>query len=365
MGVFVRSSYLLKAFSCLALCVLAGCGGGSEPGNPSAAGIPEISHFAATPPSITLGASSALSWTVSGATSLTISPGVGSVTGQTSHQVTPTATGAITYTLSATNAEGTDTALVLLMVTAAPGGEITPTQHTKAVILSLVAIPENSQTTLAYDYAENIGDGRGITFGIIGFTTGTYDGNEWLHHYTQLNATNRLAKYIPALDAIDAGPHPGGLSADVTGLDNFISDFEASLNDAHFKQSQLDKMDELYWNPALARARNLGVQLNITLSELFDACVNHGEGGMADIVADTNAAMGGTPKTGIDEVLWLKKFLDLRYEVLSGDDTWQGAVDRIEMYRRILNTGNTSLTTPFTAICYGDTFTVTGEGILD
>jgi len=363
MGVFARSSHSLKAFSCLALCALVGCGGGSESGNPPTAGIPEISYFAATPPSITLGASSTLSWTVSGAESLTISPSVGSVTGQTTRQVTPIATGAHTYTLTATNAKGTDTALVLLMVTAAPGGDITPTQHTKAVILSMVAIPENSQTTLAYDYAENIGDGRGITFGIIGFTTGTYDGNEWLHHYTQLNAGNRLAKYIPALDAIDAGPHPGGLSADVTGLDNFISDFHASLNDTHFKQSQLDKMDELYWNPALAKARSLGIQMNITLSELFDACVNHGEGGMADIVADTNAAMGGSPKTGVDEIQWLTKFLDLRFEVLDSDATWQGATDRIGMYRRLLATGNTSLATPFTVTCYGDSFTVTGEGI--
>src|SRR5262245_39075205 len=89
---------------------------------------------------------------------------------------------------------------------------ISPSKHEKSVALSLVAIAENSQTMLVFDYAENIHDGRGITFGMIGFTTGTYDGNEWLHYYTRLNPDNRLAKYIPAMDAIDAGPHPDGLN---------------------------------------------------------------------------------------------------------------------------------------------------------
>lgn len=242
---------------------------------------------------------------------------------------------------------------------AAEGG-ITPSQHTKAVILSLVAIPENSQTTLAYDYAENIGDGRGITFGIVGFTTGTYDGNIWLHHYARLSPGNRLAKYIPVLDAVDAKPHPGGHCADVTGLDGFIADFRASLDDASFKKSQLDQMDELYWNPALARARHLGVRLNITLGELFDACVNHGEEGMAALADQTDKAVGGSPGTGVDEVRWLTRFLDLRLEVLASDPAWKDSVDRIGMYRRLLATGNSALATPFTVTCHGDSFTVTG-----
>lgn len=246
---------------------------------------------------------------------------------------------------------------------AAAEGGISPDLHTKAVILSLVAIPENSRTTLAYDYAENIIDDRGITFGIAGFTTGTYDGNIWLHHYTRLSPGNRLAKYIPVLDAIDAKPHPGGLCADVTGLDGFIADFRASLGDAEFKKSQLDKLDELYWNPTLARARHLGVRLNITLSELFDACVNHGEEGMAALADQTDKAMGGSPRMGVDEVRWLTRFLDLRLEVLGSEPAWKDSVDRIGMYRRLLATGNSALATPFTVTCHGDSFTVTGEGV--
>jgi chitosanase len=249
-------------------------------------------------------------------------------------------------------------------------GIVAPSLQTKAIIVSLVAITENSQTLPNYGYAENIKDGRGITFGIIGFTTGTYDGNDWLHHYTALSPNNRLAKYIPALDAIDKGPHKNGLSADVTGLTNFIADFKASVNDSNFKKSQMDKMDELYWSTALAQAQDLGVTMNITLAELFDACVNHGAGGdsvdkgLEQLIDETNAIMGGTPKSGINETLWLSAFLENRLAYLKADATWAEATDRIEMYKRILATGNTSLKAPFAAQCYGDKFTVTGENVL-
>jgi chitosanase len=54
---------------------------------------------------------------------------------------------------------------------------------------------ENSVTNPQWNYVENIGDGRGITFGTAGFTTGTYDGNILIHYYTTLNASNSLAKY--------------------------------------------------------------------------------------------------------------------------------------------------------------------------
>ena len=65
---------------------------------------------------------------------------------------------------------------------------------------------ENNQVTPYWNYAENIKDGRGVTFGFIGFTTGTYDGNILIKHYTTMNPNNVLAKYIPALNVIDNGP---------------------------------------------------------------------------------------------------------------------------------------------------------------
>lgn len=80
---------------------------------------PIISSFTASPASIASG-SSTLAWTVSGATSVSINQGVGTVTGTTTKVVTPTAT--TTYTLTATNSSGSVTASATVTVNA-----VTPT----------------------------------------------------------------------------------------------------------------------------------------------------------------------------------------------------------------------------------------------
>jgi len=74
---------------------------------------PAIASFTATPGSITSGQSSTLSWSVVGATALTISPGIGSVVGS-SVSVRPSVT--TTYTLTASNAVGSQTATATLTV---------------------------------------------------------------------------------------------------------------------------------------------------------------------------------------------------------------------------------------------------------
>ncbi|MGO8757576.1 MAG: putative Ig domain-containing protein [Terracidiphilus sp.] len=87
--------------------------------------LPSIGSFAANPTSIVLGGSSTLSWTTSGATSLSISPGnitPSSASGSTS--VSPETT--TTYVLTATNAAGQVTATAKVTVTST-GGALTIT----------------------------------------------------------------------------------------------------------------------------------------------------------------------------------------------------------------------------------------------
>lgn len=78
---------------------------------------PAIHSFTANPATIVAGAASTLSWQVTGATSLSITPGVGTVTGS-SVTVSPAAT--TQYTLHASNALGTTTAQATVTVNAAP-----------------------------------------------------------------------------------------------------------------------------------------------------------------------------------------------------------------------------------------------------
>jgi hypothetical protein len=91
-----------------------GSGGSNAGGNGSA---PTITSFTANPTSINAGASSTLSWTTSGATSISITPGTfTSASASSSTSVKPTAT--TTYTLTATNALGSTTATATVTITA-------------------------------------------------------------------------------------------------------------------------------------------------------------------------------------------------------------------------------------------------------
>jgi PKD repeat protein len=108
----------------------------------SAAGpvAPTIASFTANPGTVQPGGSTTLAWSVSGADSLSISPGIGAVTGN-SLSVAPAAT--TTYTLSATNTAGTVTKTVTVAVSSANGPSIdtftassTQVQPGEAVTLS-------------------------------------------------------------------------------------------------------------------------------------------------------------------------------------------------------------------------------------
>lgn len=79
--------------------------------------LPVVNYFTASPGSITAGGSSTLSWSVSGATSLSIAPG-GAVPASGTATVSPGST--TTYTLTATGAGGTTIRTVTVTVSAAP-----------------------------------------------------------------------------------------------------------------------------------------------------------------------------------------------------------------------------------------------------
>ena len=87
-------------------------------GAPPPPSLPVISSFTASPASINAGGNSTLSWNVTGATSVSISGGVGSVSATGTKVVSPAAT--ISYTLTATNAAGTVTKSATVTVAGAP-----------------------------------------------------------------------------------------------------------------------------------------------------------------------------------------------------------------------------------------------------
>ena len=240
--------------------------------------------------------------------------------------------------------------LVMLLATPSVASE-------KGAIIQMTTTLENSDTQLHFNYAENLGDGRGVTFGCIGFCTGTYDGNILVKHYTELNPNNNLAKYIPALNKIDAGPHNaagGDGNPSLEGLSGFIKDVQ-SCNDPLFKTAQIDKLDELYYNPAMEIVDSIGAKNALTKAFIYDMCVRHGVDGAESIIRKA----GTTPKQGADENTYLGKLISLRDAKLKQEGL--GDVNRDQGYKNVLNSGNVNLQTPFTFVAYGESFTIDGN----
>jgi peptidoglycan/xylan/chitin deacetylase (PgdA/CDA1 family) len=125
---------------------------------------PVINSFSANPTSINSGSSSQLSWSVTGASSTSISPTVGTVTG-TSVNVSPTQT--TTYVLTATNPGGSVTATTTVTV-----NQTTP-PPAKPVINSFSANPSTittgSSTQLSWSVtgasSTSIDNGVGVVTG--------------------------------------------------------------------------------------------------------------------------------------------------------------------------------------------------------
>jgi chitosanase len=225
----------------------------------------------------------------------------------------------------------------------------------KNVILSLTCVAENDTTDFVFNYAENIHDGRGITFGIIGFTSGTFDGTILLKRIQTKNSTHPLCSYIPVFEKID-NLHSSGHVDNLTGLDNFITDFNRYGKDSVVKQAQLELLDELYWNPAMKIASAYGLSLNITKGQIYDASVRHGEDGAEEIAKWTTTALGGSPATGINEIDWLKRYFVERKRYYNEEDGETGIIERVDiMYQGILNSGNYAMVPPFNVKCYDET----------
>ena len=181
---------------------------------------PVISSFQADPATIAVGASSTLEWKVSGATKVSIDPGIGSVALEGSRAVMPGET--IVYTLTAANASGTTaTATAQVIVTGAA-----PPPASLPVVTSFTASPPNISTgdsaTLSWNVSNatsvviNPGLGTFATSGstiVVPAATTTYiltaanaDGSTTASAQVTVSSVPSPPAGLPAINAFNASP---------------------------------------------------------------------------------------------------------------------------------------------------------------
>ncbi|WP_194915296.1 chitosanase [Catenulispora rubra] len=230
----------------------------------------------------------------------------------------------------------------------------------------LISVFENSTPDIQYAYAENIGDGRGVTAGRAGFTTNDGDALKVIQAYAARVPQNKLAHYIPELQRLaDAG------SSDTSGLPeaSYVADWKAAGTDPAFQQVQDDQVNQRYFAPAASAADQLGLTTALARAELYDASIQHGNGteydALPSLIARTTAKVGAPGKAGrATEQAWLNAFFDVRIDDLrhpanaATQNEWSQSVDRVECLRRIAASGNYQLSGPLKVTAFGTDYTL-------
>ena len=220
-------------------------------------------------------------------------------------------------------------------------------------VFALVSSAENSSTDYAeqYQYIEGIGDGRGYTAGIIGFTSGTGDLLDVVNRYTELKPGNELEKYISALQKVNGTDSHEGLG------DAFVADWKTAAQSEEMIQAQNDILNEQYMCPAIAYAKEDGLS-PLGQYIYYDALVVHGSGDSIDCfeaIRDAALAKAAAPSDGGSEYDYLTAFLDARIPVMQMEDA-HSDLSRIDTQRKFLGESNYNLDLPLEWNMYGDFF---------
>jgi chitosanase len=226
----------------------------------------------------------------------------------------------------------------------------------KDIAMQLVSSAENSSLDwkAQYAYLEDIGDGRGYTGGLIGFTTGTGDLLQVVKLYTASTPDNPLASFLPALEKVNGTDSHAGLGAP------FVAAWKASASAKTFREAQDHERDRIYFTPAVTAAKRDGLH---ALGQFiyYDAIVMHGPGSDPLSFGGIRTAAlrrAETPAQGGDETTYLDAFLDVRKRVMkteaAHDDT-----SRVDTEQRLfLRGGNLDLRPPLTWKTYGDSYRI-------
>ena len=232
----------------------------------------------------------------------------------------------------------------------------------KEVALRITSTAENSTTnwTTAYSYIEDIGDGRGLTAGIVGWCSGTGDMLVLVQYAAQQTPGNLLEKWIPKLQQIMAAAYSQRPSLSNSLLGSaFIADWKTAAAQAWFQAAQRAERDRLYWGPAAAQATTDGVG-NCGRAVMYDISVNHGQGSDPESfggICAAAAAQAKPPSQGGTEKAYLLALCDKRDAVLRSWGDYQSN-GRSPAFRNLVN-NNMSFTFPITWSMYGSNYSIT------
>ena len=227
-------------------------------------------------------------------------------------------------------------------------------QDMRTIFFCIVSSAENSSLDFKAQYAfiKDIGDGRGYTAGVIGFTSGTGDMLEVVKRYIALKPIdNPLAKYLPALERVNGTASHKGLGK------KFVNAWRLAARDEEMFLAQDSVLDAMYYKPALYYAEKDGLS---TLGAFiyYDALVVHGPGDDEDSfggIHQSAFASSRPPSQGGNETEWLAAFLAAR-TVIMKKEAAHSDLSRIIAQQKFISENNWQMILPMQWEMYGDGF---------
>ena len=228
---------------------------------------------------------------------------------------------------------------------------------------AVISTFENSTVELPYAAAQRLDDGRGITAGRAGFTSGTHDLLLVVQRYEQIAGTETpLSRYLPALRRIDAQVQDGADGTSTKGLGGFEEVWRStSTSDPRLNQAQDAVYDDLYFRPALDQAGRIGVTTGLGQLCLLDTGIQHGLGTGPD---DLPALITETGPPAGDDPAWLRRFLEVRRKHLEHPayeetaDVWREPLPRVDTLESLIDEQRFDLATPISWTFAGQRFQV-------
>jgi len=215
-------------------------------------------------------------------------------------------------------------------------------------ILSLISLPENSSTEWwkQYNYAEWLGDGRGLTTTLFGACSGTGDLLIIVQEIQKINPKHKLVKYVPALKKAK-----GEYRA---GLEHLAEDIHSLGDDKEWQAAVWKVYIKLYWNFARNFSDKLinrpGAKLTSPLTRGFmvDVSLNHG----ANLESFAPILNKMKNKNETDEATWFLDFVEARQQLLKSgyqDLDTSKTGDRCTLWATLFKQGNILLDRPIKA----------------
>src|SRR3954449_2297415 len=216
----------------------------------------------------------------------------------------------------------------------------------------LISEFENSTSVIQYCYVVALDDGRGYTVGRAGFTSATGDLLEVAEMYTDEVPDNPLADLLPRLRELAAN---GDGSTD--GLEALPQAWRDTCDDPRQRRIQDAVVDEQYYNPAVMEGRKRGLRKPLSIAAIYDAEIQHGGGedpdGVPAMLKRAAKRAHGTPKKQqVTERRFLLAFIHVRRATLahahdpSTRAAWAEVVERADVWRQLVNTGQWKLAPP-------------------